>query len=97
MLRIQKLDAEVLQEIGYHLKNRRKWAKMNQTEFADHIGVSRSTLSDLENGKGCHLKYFVKVLKYFQLEESILERLYVTDIFPKNRFYQEHPELRKTN
>lgn len=40
------------QELGQVLRNRRKLAKITQTDLADLSGLSVHTLSDLESGKG---------------------------------------------
>lgn len=39
-------------ELGQALRNRRKLAKITQTDLADLSGLSVHTLSDLESGKG---------------------------------------------
>ena len=39
-------------ELGHAIRNRRKLAKITQTDLADLSGLSVHTLSDLESGKG---------------------------------------------
>ncbi|WP_339188112.1 helix-turn-helix transcriptional regulator [Paenibacillus sp. FSL P2-0121] len=38
--------------IGANIKQLRKIHNLNQTDFANKIGVSQGSLSDLESGKG---------------------------------------------
>ena len=40
------------EELGQVIRNRRKLAKVTQTDLADLSGLSVHTLSDLESGKG---------------------------------------------
>lgn len=39
------------QDVGRHIAELRKSRGISQVDFAEHLGVSRTTLSALENGK----------------------------------------------
>ena len=46
-----------LQDIGREIQAARKFRKMNQAELAGIVGISRTTLSDLERGRIAELGY----------------------------------------
>jgi transcriptional regulator with XRE-family HTH domain len=81
-----KLDGEVLEEVGKRLRELRKQKKMSQSDLADHIGVSRKHIGDIESGKGTTLLIFVKLLKLFNKSEKLLEILEGSAISPKDLF-----------
>ncbi|MNC04803.1 Antitoxin PezA [compost metagenome] len=45
------MEAVYITTIGTNIKRLRKLHDLNQTEFANRIGVSQGSLSDLESGK----------------------------------------------
>ncbi len=81
-----KLDGEVLEEIGARLRELRKQRKMSQSDLAEHIGVSRKHIGDVESGKGTSLLIFVKLLKVFSKSDKLLEILEGSAISPKELF-----------
>lgn len=81
-----KLDGEVLEDVGKRLRELRKQKKMSQSDLADHIGVSRKHIGDIESGKGTTLLIFVKLLKLFNKSEKLLEILEGSAISPKDLF-----------
>lgn len=85
----QKLDGEVLQEVGKGIRAWRKQRGVSQTELANTVGLGRSTIVNIEDGKGINLAHFIKILKYFQKEEKFLELFQVIDISPKDEFYNQ--------
>lgn len=46
-----------LQDIGREIQATRKFRNMNQAELAGIVGISRTTLSDLERGRIAELGY----------------------------------------
>lgn len=89
MSMLQKLDGEILQEIGVGIKNWRNQQKISQIELAKYIGVGRSTIVNIESGKGINLSYFIKILKYFQKEEQLLKIFEINKISPQKEFYKQ--------
>lgn len=55
--------------IGANIKQLRKIHNLNQTDFANKIGVSQSDLSDLESGKG---KPAIETVSQFALSSVVL-------------------------
>lgn len=47
----RSLEAVFITTIGTNIKRLRKLHDLNQTEFANKIGISQGSLSDLESGK----------------------------------------------
>ena len=48
--------------MGYKIKEAREIARMSQEELAEKSGISRTTISQLENNKGdCNLKTLAKL------------------------------------
>ena len=89
MSMLQKLDGEILKEIGVGIKNWRNQQKISQIELAKYIGVGRSTIVNIESGKGINLSYFIKILKYFQKEEQLLKIFEINKISPQKEFYKQ--------
>lgn len=63
-------------EIGESLKRVRKEKNMTQGELAKDVGISRQTLSKLENGSidKVSLQLFIKILDGLELELKIEEK-----------------------
>ena len=62
-------------ELGQALRNRRKLAKITQTDLADLSGLSVHTLSDLESGKGNPtLEVLSKLCNVLGLEIQLVPR-----------------------
>ena len=81
-----KLDGEIMLELGLSLKQLRKNQKFTQSHLADQIGVSRKLIGDVESGKGTSLLIFIKLLKVFNKSELLLDILHSTSISPKAIF-----------
>ena len=82
----QKLDGEILAELGLQLKQLRKNKKYSQMQLAERIGVSRKHISDIELGKGTTLLIFIRLLKEFNKSEKLLELMHGSSISPKELF-----------
>jgi len=63
-------------EIGKKIKELRKEKKITQDELAKNVGISRQTLSKLENGKihKISLQLFVKLLDELDSELEIVPK-----------------------
>jgi len=83
---LEKLDGEIMNELGEHLKQLRKNQKYSQLELANLSGVSRRLIGEIESGKGTSLLVFIKLLKVFNKTEKLLEILESTTISPKDLF-----------
>lgn len=72
-------------EIGEKIKESRKEKNLSQTTLSDKVGITRQTLSKLENGETgkISLQVFVKVL------EALDQELYIED---KKPFYYFDPK-----
>ena len=81
-----KLDGEILIEIGKSLKQLRKNQKYSQQQLAEQIGVSRRLIGDIEAGKGTSLLIFVKLLKVFDKSDLLLDILHSSNVSPKELF-----------
>ena len=85
-----KLDGEILIELGEKLKQLRKNSKLSQQKLADKVGISRQLLIDIEAGKSTSLLIFVKLLKVFNKSDKLLEILTSTSISPKEVYKKEN-------
>lgn len=90
MFTFQKLDGEILEEVGKKLRVLRKGKKYSQQELADIVGVSRKHIVDIEAGRGTTLLIFIILLREFNKAERLLEILEGSAISPKDRFEKEH-------
>ncbi len=87
----QKSDYEILKEVGTSIVKRRKMRGLSQVAMAEIVGVNVSTIKAIEKGDGCHLKIFIKILKYLDLDEKFLKALYMEDFeSPKISFNNEN-------
>lgn len=82
----EKLDGEILVDLGMSLKQLRKNQKFSQQHLANQIGVSRKLIGDIEAGKGTSLLIFIKILKVFNKTDKLLDILQTTSISPKELF-----------
>jgi DNA-binding XRE family transcriptional regulator len=85
-----KLDGEILIELGEKLKQLRKNSKLSQQKLADKVGISRQLLIDIEAGKSTSLLIFVKLLKVFNKSDKLLEILTSNSISPKEVYKKEN-------
>ncbi|GAB5472401.1 MAG: hypothetical protein Mars2KO_05000 [Maribacter sp.] len=90
MFLINKLDGEIMIELGKKLRQLRKSKKYKQQELADRVGVSRKLIIDIEAGRGTSLLVFVKVLKVFKRTNRLLEILDSSPISPKEMYKKEN-------
>ena len=67
-------DSAILQALGQSLQRMRLNQDVSQKELAQRTGLSRRTVSEVENGRPASLKTFVQLLR-------ALERLDVLDGF----------------
>lgn len=90
MFFINKLDGDIMIELGEKLRQLRKSKKYNQQELADRVGISRRLIIDIEAGRGTSLLVFVKVLKVFKRADRLLEILDSSPISPKEMYKKEN-------
>jgi DNA-binding XRE family transcriptional regulator len=86
----QKLDGEIMVEVGQKLKQLRLNKKHTQQELAEMVGVNRRLIGEIEAGKGTSLLVFVKILKVFNKTDKLLEILDSSSISPKEMFLKDH-------
>lgn len=61
-----KKVSDLMNEISSYIKRERKKRKLNQTELANLIGVSRDTISKIEGGnQNYNVTTLFKIIKYF--------------------------------
>ncbi|HIP28668.1 MAG TPA: XRE family transcriptional regulator [Sulfurovum sp.] len=63
-------------DIAKFVKDARKEKKLTQSELANKVGITRQTLSKLENGSidKVSLQLFIKILEGLDLEMNISEK-----------------------
>lgn len=57
-------DLEIQHEIGRRLKKTRLNLDISQAELARDTGVSRRTITNAENGRGCTLSNLIAILRH---------------------------------
>ncbi|MCH2200171.1 MAG: helix-turn-helix transcriptional regulator [Flavobacteriales bacterium] len=87
---LNKLDGEIMIELGVKLKLLRKSKGLSQQHLADRVGVSRKLIIDIEAGRGTSLLVFVKILKTFKKTDKLLEILNTSSISPKEMYKKEN-------
>lgn len=60
----------MLFEIGQHIRRERKQRKMSQSALAELLGMSRSTISQIENGtvQDIGVRKLIRILEVLDLE-----------------------------
>jgi transcriptional regulator with XRE-family HTH domain len=90
MFFLNKLDGDIMIELGEKLRQLRKSKKYSQQELADRVGVSRKLIIDIEAGRGTSLLVFIKLLKIFKKTDKLLELLNTSPISPKEMYNREN-------
>lgn len=62
------------QQIGKNLKALRLDQNLNQSDLAEMAGVSRRTITSVENGQGCTLGTLIRLVRALK-KEDLLSRL----------------------
>jgi transcriptional regulator with XRE-family HTH domain len=63
-------DAQVASELGKRIKASRLRKKLSQAEVAERTGISKFTISQMENGKNTSLSSLIAVLRVLKLLEN---------------------------
>lgn len=66
-----KSDPEILREIATRLKRRRLNINMSQQELADRAGISRNTVSYIEQGESFGVLTLIQILRALNALEGI--------------------------
>jgi transcriptional regulator with XRE-family HTH domain len=68
-----KYDAFMLFEIGAHIRKERKKRKMTQATLANMLGMSRTTIGQIENGtvQDVGIRKLIRILEVLDLEIRI--------------------------
>ncbi|MDX2415071.1 MAG: helix-turn-helix transcriptional regulator [Bacteroidales bacterium] len=68
-------DSAISNEIGKRIKSIRLQKNTSQAELANISGLTRNTLSNIENGKHCTLSSLIKILRGLKMLDGIDELL----------------------
>jgi len=63
----------MLFEIGHHIRKERKKRKLSQAQLADLLGMSRATISQIENGvvQDIGVRKLLRILEVLDLELKV--------------------------
>ena len=75
-------DKAILAEIGKRLKSKRLRKNLSQQELAERTGLSRNTISDMENGGSTTLQNFIRILRALDTLDNIVHFLPEPGISP---------------
>jgi len=64
-------DHAILYELGERLRRERLNQNITQVVLARHAGLSRKVVQNLENGAGCTLGAFIKILRTLGKLEAV--------------------------
>ncbi len=81
---------EYIKELGRRIKNYRVMREMSQQELADKTGISKRSISRLEQGDSVQLNSFFMILIALDLGDNI--ELLVPDQTKRPSYYLEKPE-----
>lgn len=80
---VRLTDTAIVEEIGHILKEVRLKKNYTQSQLAEISGLSRATISQLENGRAATLLTFVQVLRAldkFDILESLVQEPEISPI-----------------
>jgi len=80
------LESDLLIEFGIRIKQLRKQAGLSQQDLADHIGTTRSRISEIEKGKNTSIIFLFRILKVFNKMSEFETILTPSTISPKQLF-----------
>lgn len=86
----QKSDQEYIKELGQKIKTYRIMKEMSQQDLADKTGVSKRSISRLEQGETLQVDNLFKILLALDLGDNI--ELLVPDQTKRPSFYLEKSE-----
>ena len=75
-------DAAIVTEIGSLIKRIRLQKNITQQQLADKVGLYRSTISEMENGRASSLLSFIVVLRGLEKLETLNSLSEVSAISP---------------
>ena len=81
---------EYIKELGRRIKYYRIMREMSQQELADKTGISKRSISRLEQGESVQLTSLLRILMALDLGDNI--ELLVPDQTKRPSFYLEKPE-----
>lgn len=79
------------------LETARLRKNINQTRLAEQAGVSRRTISRLENGQGVSLDTFIRVMRALELGDRFADLIPDAGIRPVDRVNQKHSERKRAS
>ena len=96
-------NQQIEAEIGIRVRRRRLEMNINQTELAARAGLTRRTISSLENGQGCTLSTLIALVRALHvmdwlegfLSESEINPLELLLLSEKGSTYHAQPVRQK--
>lgn len=79
------------------LETARLRKNINQTQLADQAGVSRRTISRLENGQGVSLDTFIRVMRALDLGDRFADLVPEAGVQPIDRVNQKHSQRKRAS
>ena len=72
MVKMEKSNSEILQDVGEAVKAKRLLLNMSQQELADQVGISRISVVNLENAKGnLSLQNLIAIMKVLGMTQNL--------------------------
>ena len=97
MSQFNNLSSERIEELIYEqLESIRIQKNISQTELAESAGISRRTISRMENGQGISFNTFIRIMQAFHLTDR-LSALFATEaeqISPVDRVQEKRKSVR---
>ena len=88
-----KTNLDILHEIGTMIRIKRIANKMSQEDLAEKTGISRGTLSSIENaGRSISLEHIIRIFKVLGMIEdfeTLINRAMLVTINNENELYRE--------
>ena len=89
-MKLQKNSQEYIKELGQKLKTYRIMNEMSQQDLEDKSGVSKRSISRLEQGEAVQVDNLFKILLALGLGDNI--ELLIPDQTKRPSYYLEKPE-----
>jgi transcriptional regulator with XRE-family HTH domain len=85
----RKTDAQILQELGIRLKEKRQQKRYTQGDLAQKAGISTNTLQKIEYGQNPTMASFIQVLRALDEMDHLEQFLPPVQISPMDMLLNE--------
>ena len=88
-------DSAIVGSIGEFIKHERLYQNKTQEELSLECGIKRKTLARVENGKPFNILTLIKLLRYLDLLENVMQVFKINNMISPIQFEKMQKKIRK--